>query len=122
MFNHAIAPNVSFELNTTQYSIHYKTFRPILAGEELCIFYGHKTRFDGDKLDEGLESEDDGPWGGLDVVGTEAPVKRKPKKKWDEEIVPFAELEWAKVTSIIDPEDQPLVTCEYSMRTLLDLS
>lgn len=33
-------------------------------------------------------------------------------KGWDEEIVPFDELEWSKVTAIIDPEHMPLTTCK----------
>lgn len=35
----------------------------------------------------------------------------KEKKEWDLEIVPFEDLEWEKVTNIIDPENMPLTTC-----------
>lgn len=108
---------MSFELQTTNYTIRYKTFRRVAAGEELCIFYGHRAHFDGDEIanDAGVEDGNDSPWGGLEGVGTGFAEKRPTRKKWDEEIVPFAELEWSKVTTIIDPEDQTLTTCAFSI-------
>lgn len=36
----------------------------------------------------------------------------KEEKEWDLEIVPFEDLEWEKVTNIIDPENMPLTTCK----------
>lgn len=77
--------------------------------------YGHKTRFDTDEPEEDEEESEDegGQWGGLEGIGAEV-VKRKEKNKWDKEIVPFENLEWNKVTALIDPEDQPLTTCTFS--------
>lgn len=107
-------PNVSFELNTSTYTIHYKAFRPILAGEELCIFYGHRTRFEGvgDAMNEIPSEIGDDLWGGLDALTAEEETAER-ARKWDDEIVPFAELGWVKVTSLVNPEDQVLTTCVY---------
>ncbi|KAK4701674.1 tRNA-specific adenosine deaminase 3, partial [Phenoliferia sp. Uapishka_3] len=112
MFNHATSPNVSFELKPSTYTIHYKTFRPVLAGEELCIFYGHKAVFNGNGDVGDSSDEDEGPWGGLDGLDDLVVEKPRDRKKWDQEIVPFDELEWSKVTSMIDPENQPLITID----------
>lgn len=58
LFNHANNPNVSFNLSYSTYTIQYKTFRTVEAGEELSIFYGHGTHF----------SDDDNAIAGVDVV------------------------------------------------------
>lgn len=127
LFNHSSSPNVNFELQPVSYTIQYKTFRSIKAGEELCIFYGHKTRFEGQDsadtrsssasgVDDDPSSSSDELWGGLGGIDAEAGERRiahkaaKAKKRWDNEIIPFSQLEWNKITNLVDPEDQPLVT------------
>lgn len=104
LFNQNASPNINFDLNTTNYTIRYETLRRVSAGEELCI---HKAPFDGGAVEEGSLSAERG----LEGVATRIAEKRLARSKWDEEIVPLAELEWAKVTAIIDSEDQTLTTC-----------
>ncbi|KWU45978.1 SET domain-containing protein, partial [Rhodotorula sp. JG-1b] len=45
LFNHSTSPNITYSLDYTQYTISYRTAKPIQRGEELCIFYGHSVRF-----------------------------------------------------------------------------
>ncbi|KAK4051644.1 tRNA-specific adenosine deaminase subunit tad3 [Microbotryomycetes sp. JL201] len=129
LFNHSATPNVSFELDTVGYAIHYKTFKRVNAGDELCIYYGHQAKFDGQLSSEcstTTASEDDADlvWGGLGQLGLEdhrralqeravaKAVKKARWKPWEEDIIPFKQLKWSKVTSYIDPEDMPLTTLD----------
>jgi hypothetical protein len=119
LFNHSTTPNVTFELLTSSYTIQYTTFKRITSGDELCIFYGHGAQFEGDARRSPTVT-DEGEWGGLGGIeleeneykrGKNRKKTEKEKKEWDLEIVPFEELEWEKVTNIIDPENMPLTTC-----------
>lgn len=137
LFNHSAQPNVSFQLNLDSYTISYTTFRPIVEGEELCIFYGHQASFgppgasaSGDtatvngaegaggaearRRDE-FEEREDG-WGGLATVFEKVTTavkevvlsKEERRRRWEREIVPWERTGWDKVTDEIDPEDMPL--------------
>ncbi|KAM0749917.1 hypothetical protein T439DRAFT_42353 [Meredithblackwellia eburnea MCA 4105] len=109
LFNHSQSPNVSFELDTTGYVIRYRTFKKVEEGEELCIFYGHRTRFEGDGERERAEDSEEEEGGGLmSALNIVEHGEKKEKRKWDEDIVLFKDLEWEKVTEKIDPEDQRL--------------
>ncbi|GAA6016511.1 hypothetical protein JCM10207_002822 [Rhodosporidiobolus poonsookiae] len=137
LFNHSSTPNVSYSLDHAQYTISYRAAKPIQAGEELCIFYGHSVSF-ANSASSGaaandVESVDDG-WGGLGAVGSEAgqdereeeedtpeelkrikALKKLTPEELDErdtEIVGFDEegFNWKRVTDIIDPEDAVLST------------
>lgn len=82
LFNHSTSPNITYSLDYTQYTISYRTAKPIQRGEELCIFYGHSVRFSAtagaeadaappprdDILDDESQSVND-EWGGLGRVG-----------------------------------------------------
>ncbi|KAM0789684.1 hypothetical protein ACM66B_006545 [Microbotryomycetes sp. NB124-2] len=133
LFNHSNEPNVSFELDVQGYAIHYKAFKTIKVGQELCIYYGHQATFDGSTSSTSVESsstsddEDSDPvWGGLSQLGLSDEQQRQRKqeravakaikktrwKPWEEDIIPFKQLKWSKVTSYIDPEDMPLTTLD----------
>ncbi|TKA55697.1 hypothetical protein B0A53_02833 [Rhodotorula sp. CCFEE 5036] len=82
LFNHSTSPNITYSLDYTQYTISYRTAKPIQRGEELCIFYGHSVRFSAaaaeadanappprdNILDDESQSVND-EWGGLGRVG-----------------------------------------------------
>ncbi|GAA5991638.1 hypothetical protein JCM10908_001067 [Rhodotorula pacifica] len=79
LFNHSTSPNVTYSLDYTQYTISYRTAKPIQRGEELGIFYGHSVRFSGSAdaaapavprniLDDESQSVND-EWGGLGRLG-----------------------------------------------------
>lgn len=146
LFNHSDQPNVSFKLNTQQYTIEYTTFRPIQQGEELCIFYGHQATFGDDQgqVEVGAstltpeEEEKDLVFGGLaglqldgdgeeqqEQEGQEEQEEPKPQRTeeqqraWDNEIIPFDQLDWRKVTNLVEPEDLPLTTCKLIALSLL---
>ncbi|GAA5931678.1 hypothetical protein JCM1841_000456 [Sporobolomyces salmonicolor] len=126
LFNHSSTPNVSYELKPSAYAIAYRAAKPIKAGEELCIFYGHSVRFsdsdDPTLRDRADELVDDG-WGGLAGLGdgdaededrleklkvlTEEELRER-----DNEIVGLDEeaFLFRKVTDIVDPEDAELST------------
>lgn len=101
LFNHSTSPNVTFTLSFSNYTIEYKTFRPIEVGEELLIFYGHAARFDddpvADPVTELLEAKavvdsqhahtGEDIWGGLDgmsnaeEIGFSSRVESSPKQQ-----------------------------------------
>ncbi|GAA5930466.1 Tad3p [Sporobolomyces koalae] len=125
LFNHSPSPNVSYEIKTSEYTIHYRAAKPIKAGDELFIFYGHSVRFAGD-VDSGAvddqESVDDG-WGGLGNIGDDVDPQDKAQAETlqmteeelherDNEIIGFDEphFPFRKITEIIDPEDAELST------------
>lgn len=77
LFNHSASPNVTYSLDYAQYTISYRTAKPVRKGEELCIFYGHSVRFSGsaataaierDILEDESQSVND-EWGGLGRLG-----------------------------------------------------
>ncbi|GAA5976025.1 hypothetical protein JCM5350_000289 [Sporobolomyces pararoseus] len=128
LFNHSALPNVSYEIKQSEYTIHYRAAKPIKAGEELFIFYGHSVRFSGDPIpvEDSEELVDDG-WGGLggleeDAEGNEGTVSPRTAgfrklteaqlKERDMEVVGFDEpnFPFKKITEIIDPEDAELTT------------
>ncbi|SCZ98046.1 BZ3500_MvSof-1268-A1-R1_Chr3-3g06540 [Microbotryum saponariae] len=133
LFNHSPRPNINFVLHADEYTIHYTTCRAIQKGEELCIFYGHDAHFgqNGASPHSTDSDEDPGPWGGLSDLrlGEKEEEQRdfKTKKykrraggtnasaaegRWEDDIVLFDDLEWVKVTRMIDPEKIPLTTVE----------
>lgn len=119
LFNHSIVPNVSFELNRSAYTIQYKTFKSVKEGEELCIFYGHKTRFENETISTEVVVKDEGVWGGLNEMGDGLEdLLEKEQKSRDDEIILFVDLDWTKVTSLINPEDQILTTCMFILIVL----
>lgn len=68
---------MTYSLDYAQYTISYRTAKPVQRGEELTIFYGHSVRFsntsDGaerqpDILDDESQSVHD-EWGGLGRLG-----------------------------------------------------
>jgi tRNA-specific adenosine deaminase 3 len=127
LFNHSSSPNVSYEIKQSEYTIHYKSAKPIKKGQELFIFYGHSVRFAGDPSPTETEEEsvDDG-WGGLgnleeeeneEETSGEAGAKFRQMTEEelsarDNEIVGFEEPEFPfrKITEIVDPEDAELTT------------
>ncbi|GAA5824005.1 hypothetical protein JCM11251_003376 [Rhodosporidiobolus azoricus] len=134
LFNHSSSPNVSYTLDPAQYTISYRAAKPISAGEELCIFYGHNVSFAGDAASAVPASPviDDG-WGGLGGLDSSvgpaasdagsasssedslAELKQltvEDLAERDNEIVGFNEenFPWRKVSDIIDPEDAVLTT------------
>ena len=132
LFNHSALPNVSYEIKQSEYTIHYRAAKPIKAGEELFIFYGHSVRFSGDPnpVEDNEELVDDG-WGGLggleeDAEGNEGTVSPRTAgfrklteaqlKERDMEVVGFDEpnFPFKKITEIIDPEDAELTTSEFT--------
>jgi SET domain-containing protein len=47
LFNHSRTPNIDYRVDSTNLEIRYNVgHQPILAGEELCIFYGVNLWFD----------------------------------------------------------------------------
>ncbi|KAJ8293198.1 tRNA-specific adenosine deaminase subunit tad3 [Rhodotorula toruloides] len=138
LFNHSASPNVTYSLDYSQYTISYRTAKPVQRGDELLIFYGHSVRFSHsdaaapqDAQVEDVETAEDG-WGGLgnldsfdgkleqadDDRARLAHLKSLTPEQLaerDEEVVgPHeAEFPWRKVTEIIDPEDAELslMTC-----------
>ncbi|GAA6041353.1 hypothetical protein JCM8097_007680 [Rhodosporidiobolus ruineniae] len=135
LFNHSPAPNVSYTLDTAQYTISYRAAKPIPQGEELTIFYGHNVRFSGANEEAGRDAVDDDEavddgWGGLggldDASSTTldggnsseediAELRRLPADELaerDNEVIGFTEpgFPWRKVTEIVDPEDATLTT------------
>lgn len=132
LFNHSSSPNVSYEIKQAEYTIHYRAAKPIKAGEELFIFYGHSVRFAGDPLpnDESVQEVDDDGWGGLGGLeeesegneGTVSPrtagfkkLTQAQLKERDLEVIGFDEptFPFKKITEIIDPEDAELTTSEF---------
>lgn len=133
LFNHSASPNVTYSLDYSQYTISYRTAKPVQRGDELLIFYGHSVRFSHsdaaapqDAQVEDVETAEDG-WGGLgnldsfdgkleqadDDRARLAHLKSLTPEQLaerDEEVVgPHeAEFPWRKVTEIIDPEDAEL--------------
>ncbi|GAA6006657.1 Tad3p [Rhodotorula paludigena] len=135
LFNHSSSPNVTYSLDYSQYTISYRTAKPVRQGEELTIFYGHSVRFSGtDNSSEEAVVENDaiddgwGGLGGLDAVDEEAsegavdPDEKRlahlrslsPQElsERDNEIIGPDEpdFHWKKVTELIDPEDAELTT------------
>ena len=139
LFNHASNPNVSFNLSYSTYTIQYKTFRTVEAGEELCIFYGHDTHFseDGEEKEAiagGDTAEGEDSWGGLAGIANEDLPSASPsdsdeeeedlvarveaigkvddaeKSNPDEEFIPWEELPWDKITDLEDPQEAELTT------------
>ncbi|GAA5906305.1 hypothetical protein JCM5296_000310 [Sporobolomyces johnsonii] len=126
LFNHSSTPNVSYELKPSAYAITYRAAKPIKAGEELCIFYGHSVRFsdsDDPTLRNGADEPVDDGWGGLAGLGDgdEEEEDRLEKLKIlteeqlrerDNEVIGFEDeaFPFRKVTDIIDPEDAELST------------
>ncbi|GAA5875125.1 hypothetical protein JCM16303_005018 [Sporobolomyces ruberrimus] len=124
LFNHSPSPNVSYEIKQSEYTIHYRAAKPIKAGQELFIFYGHSVRFAGDPLlvpaSETEDAIDDG-WGGLGGlegeeeggdVGRFKEMTPEQLKERDLEVIGFEEPDFPfrKITEIIDPEDAELTT------------
>ncbi|GAA6009764.1 hypothetical protein JCM11491_001090 [Sporobolomyces phaffii] len=123
LFNHSSSPNVSYEIKQSEYTIHYRAAKPIKAGQELFIFYGHSVRFAGDDSLHSAASEagdgsaaDDG-WGGLaNLEGDEEPevetMTEEERSARDNEVIGFddPEFPFKKITEIIDPEDAELTT------------
>ncbi|GAA5858948.1 hypothetical protein JCM8547_007169 [Rhodosporidiobolus lusitaniae] len=128
LFNHSANPNVSYSLDTSAYTISYRAAKPIAAGEELCIFYGHNVTFAGDNTSSAAQSdvsEDDG-WGGLGGVASQgdsgessdeelAGLKRLTVAELAERDNEIMETNvegfpWRKISEIIDPEDEVLST------------
>lgn len=138
---------MTFQLNTSSYTISYTTFKPVAKDEELCIFYGHQTHFtdcsaspataNGDatrppgsawtvESDAAEKAAEADPLAGLgtmlerSVKSTEGGMsKEERRKRWEGEVVPFEECGWAKVTEEIDPEDMPLTLSKLSYDTFL---
>lgn len=133
LFNHSASPNVTYSLDYSQYTISYRTAKPVQRGDELTIFYGHSVRFANsdaaastDVQAEDAEAAEDG-WGGLgnldsfdgrleqadDDRARLAHLKSLAPEQLaerDEEVVGPHEPEfpWRKVTEIVDPEDAEL--------------
>ncbi|KAJ3505047.1 hypothetical protein NLJ89_g7617 [Agrocybe chaxingu] len=104
LFNHSSSPSVSYSLDTKTDSIRYTTVRDVEAGEELCIFYGHKLWFSPADRNytqiEEIEVEDG--WGGLaaDVQIT------NPYEEGDQtEVIPENELPFVRLKQSPDEED-----------------
>ncbi|BGP18724.1 hypothetical protein JCM10213_009203 [Rhodosporidiobolus nylandii] len=127
LFNHSASPNVSYSLDTAQYTISYRAAKPIKAGEELCIFYGHSVRFSGTDAPTSAGESDtpEDEWGGLGGVdlqddGESSDEERAALKQLtvaelearDNEVVEFNSegFPWKKITEIVDPEDAVLST------------
>ncbi|BGP26646.1 tRNA-specific adenosine deaminase subunit tad3 [Rhodotorula toruloides] len=137
LFNHSSLPNVTYSLDYSQYTISYRTAKPVQRGDELTIFYGHSVRFSNSDVAAPLDlqvdtdAEEDG-WGGLgnldsfdgkleqadDDRARLAHLKTLTPEQLaerDEEVVgPHeAEFTWRKVSEMVDPEDAELslMTC-----------
>ncbi|SCV74797.1 BQ2448_7826 [Microbotryum intermedium] len=134
LFNHSQRPNINFVLHPDEYTIHYTTSRAIEQGEELCIFYGHDAHFGQNGVSTTSSTDSDkesGVWGGLRELRLEEKEEDKqdfktkktkrraganvvvPKRRWEDDIVLVDDLEWVKVTRMIDPEKIPLTTVTY---------
>ena len=115
IFNHSETPNVSYIIDTSTDSIRFATTRPIISGEELFIFYGHKLWFkpvgSTASVQEGdvmlVETEEDG-WGGLSLIETQ-----DTKESWERfvegdpnEIIPEEELPFTRIRLTPDHEEE----------------
>jgi tRNA-specific adenosine deaminase 3 len=137
LFNHADPPNVSYALDYTTESIRYTTTRDILAGEELCIFYGHRLWFSpqndlGSPSTSTLEDADQDsfgsltwchPDGGDDIEDMPGAVIPEPDTDDSDEIVMEEDLPFTRVKLTPDEEEEEdeesIRTCMWSLYVLL---
>ncbi|GAA5992085.1 hypothetical protein JCM11641_002534 [Rhodosporidiobolus odoratus] len=126
LFNHSSSPNVSYSLDSATYTITYRTAKPVQAGEELTIFYGHSVRFAGSSAtspsEAGVPDDEWGGLGGVDALSDGGDsdqdidgLKRLSQQELferDNEVLEFTDegFPWRKITNIIDPEDRTLTT------------
>lgn len=103
LFSHSTTPNVQFQMDHSTYTIYYKTSRQVAEGEELTIAVDvRKTESEGTTVVAEVDEAE------ADAIKE----KERLKTEWENEIVPFDELGWSKVTSLVEPEDQLLTTSE----------
>ncbi|KAG8686980.1 hypothetical protein FRC08_012229 [Ceratobasidium sp. 394] len=109
IFNHAREPNVSYRLDKRLGVIEYTTTRPILPGEELCIYYGSD-----DKLWFPLEATGSPSAGQGSLSGQDS------KNIWDS-IAPLPTDESTAVVPVpdtlvdLDATPVPILTSEETM-------
>jgi tRNA-specific adenosine deaminase 3 len=112
LFNHSETPNVSYTTDPFTESIRFTTTKSICAGDELCIFYGHKLWFDPVDGPQLVKEETDDEWRGLAEVGDDIGVgqsRRPPFLDGDpDEIVPVEDLPFTRFRVLQEEEEEEL--------------